>query len=55
MIAPLIGLYLYQTDGLDIGPHIFTVAALLSLAGAIVMGIQGFADSGPREPMSQTA
>jgi len=60
MLAPAIGLYLISNEpfdlylvelqGLDLGAKIFVVAAALSILGAIVMGVQGMFDPGPREP-----
>ncbi len=50
MLAPAIGLYLISPSGLNLGAHVFTVAAVLSVVGAAVMGVQGAWDPGPREP-----
>lgn len=49
LTAPLIGLYLYRASGLDLGPRIFWVAAVLSLLGAVFMLVQGLLDPGSRE------
>ena len=49
LITPAIGLYLISESGLNMGPKIFAVSAALSLLGAVVMGIQGWLDPGPRE------
>ncbi|MCH8830182.1 MAG: hypothetical protein IID45_11455 [Planctomycetes bacterium] len=49
LIAPLVGLYLLSSGGLNIGAGIFWVASGLSLLGAVVMLIQGLTDPGPRE------
>jgi hypothetical protein len=59
VIAPLVGfvllsdksvnLYLFRFDCLNLGGGIFWVAAILSLAGALVMLVQGLTDPGPRE------
>ena len=48
MIAPLVGWYLLSERGLGLGAGMFWVASLLSLAGAVVMGIQGWFDPGPQ-------
>lgn len=49
LIAPICGLYLIGAEGLGLGPGIFVVAVVLSLAGASVMLFQGLTDPGPRE------
>lgn len=60
MIAPLVGLYLLTSDtiaplgwfelqGAGLGANMFWIACGLSLAGVLVMGIQGMLDPGPRE------
>ena len=47
MIAPLVGWYLLSENGVGLGAGLFWVASLLSLAGAVVMAVQGIADRGP--------
>lgn len=60
MIAPIVGLWLwtpevvsvlgvFEVQGAGIGSDMFWVACGLSLAGVLVMGIQGLLDPGPRE------
>lgn len=59
LIAPLVGLYLLSSEtyglgplrlhGVGLGAGMFYIASGLSLAGVIVMGLQGMFDPGPRE------
>lgn len=59
MLAPVVGfcllssqtvnLYFFQFQCLNMGGDIFWVASGLSLAGALVMLVQGLTDPGPRE------
>lgn len=49
MIAPIVGWYLLSTQGVGLGAGLFWVASLLSLAGALVMLVQGIFDRGPVE------
>lgn len=53
MIAPICGLYLMSSAGLDLGAGIFWVAAALSFLGVLVMLYQGMTDPGPREKVEQ--
>jgi hypothetical protein len=50
MIAPLIGGYLFSSDGMDLGVGLFWIASALSFLGVVVMLWQGLTDPGPREP-----
>ena len=49
LIGPVVGLYLYSTFGLGWGSGIFWAAAVLSVAGALVVFVQGLTDPGSRE------
>lgn len=49
LVAPGIGLWLYQANGMNLGASIFLVAAGLSLIGAVIMLVQGIVDPGPRQ------
>jgi len=49
MIAPVVGWYLLSQQGVGMGAGLFWVASALSLAGALVMFVQGLFDPGPKE------
>lgn len=49
LIAPLVGLYVYSSDGLGLGAGLFWVSVVLSLIGSVLMLWQGLTDSGSRE------
>jgi hypothetical protein len=49
LVAPAVGLWLYQSSGMNMKGSIFFVAAGLSLIGAAYMLVQGILDPGPRQ------
>ncbi|MFQ5730659.1 MAG: hypothetical protein ACE5KM_01765 [Planctomycetaceae bacterium] len=53
MIAPLVGWYVLSEQGVGLGAGLFWVASGLSLAGAVVMGVQGRFDTGPRSGIAE--
>jgi len=49
ILAPLCGVYLLRSSGMNLGAGLFWVSSALSVLGVVVMLYQGLTDPGPRE------